>query len=516
MFKKSILIILAILILLAASCSAAQEANVDDTLDITPSPAVITPEQVSTPTPQTTVNTAENKPEAKYIFYFIGDGMGKGHTELSEEFLKYALDDNNALLSLNTLNVNTTVATNSANAEVTDSAAAATALATGVKTNNAMVGLSPEGEVLTTLLEAVQAKGYSTGIITTARITHATPACFYAHNSHRENEDEIATELLDSNIDFIAGGGLCYFLPAEIPENFQNLPHDIREIDVYSQRTDDVNLINKFADKGYEMFIGPDGATEFFDFDPKAGDKVFATFTYNNFPYEIDRVGGNTQFPSLSDLTRQATRLLSTDEEGFFLMVEGGRIDHASHNNDALGVIYDTLAFDNAVAVALDFYAAHPDETIIIVTADHETGGLELQSDANYKEAFNSVEGVYASYEDELAPLYYSTDNKEDYLNKLNALGLKLTENELLELATIYDESALIYYSENELKTATSLALNRILNTRLGVSWTTYDHTADVVTLGVTGVFEQHFSSAKENIDNANILADILQVDTGR
>lgn len=516
MFKKSILIVLTLVILLAASCSAAQKVNVDEPVSMSPSPAVSTSDNTLTPTPQVTDQTAdEQQTKAKYIFYFIGDGMGEAHKQLSQEFLRYASGDNKAKLNLNTMNVNTKVATSSANAVITDSAAASTALATGVKTNNKMIGLSPDGKELTTLLEAVQEKGYSTGIVTTARITHATPAGFYAHTDHRLNEDDIAMDLLDSDIDFVAGGGLCYFLPATIPDSYLILPDDIRGMEIYSERTDAINLVNKFADKGYEMFIGPEGVSDFLEYDPKADDNVFAPLTYNYLPYEIDRVVGRDKFLTLSDMTRQAIRLLSTDEDGFFLMVEGGRIDYAAHNNDALGVIYDTLAFDNAVAVAIDFYAAHPDETLIITTADHETGGLKLLSDSSYSEAFDSVEGIFASFGDGFAPLYHSAQNIEDYLAGIKGFGLEPDNTELAQLTAAYEEALLLDYAEDELNTTASLAVNRILNQRLGVSWTTDYHTSDHVALGVTGVFEEHFSTAEENTDIANILADILDIEIG-
>lgn len=516
MFKKSILIVLTLVILLTASCSAAQKVNVDEPVSVSPSPAVSTSDNTLTPTPQVTAQAMdEQQTKAKYIFYFIGDGMGEAHKQLSQEFLRYASGDNKAKLNLNTMNVNTTVATSSADAVITDSAAASTALATGVKTNNSMVGLSPDGKELTTLLEAVQDTGYSTGIVTTARITHATPAGFYAHTDHRLNEDDIAMDLLDSDIDFVAGGGLCYFLPATIPESYLSLPDDIRGMEIYSERTDAINLINKFADKGYEMFLGPEGISDFLEYDPKAGDRVFAPLTYNYLPYEIDRVIGQDKFLTITDMTRQAVRLLSTDEDGFFLMVEGARIDYAAHNNDALGVIYDTLAFDNAVAVALDFYAAHPDETLIITTADHETGGLKLQSDENYNQAFNNVEGIFASFGDGFAPLYHSTQNIDDYLAGIKGFGLEPDNTELTQLTAAYEEALILDYAEDELNTTASLAVNKILNQRLGVSWTSNYHTSDHVALGVTGVFEQHFVTAKENIDIANILADILEVDIG-
>ena len=513
MIKKNIFILLAILLFLLAACSAPQETAVDATeTQFEPAATVSAVVNVDTPqpslSPKPSVQVVE--PQAKYIFFLIGDGMGEAHKQLSEEYLRYISDNSSLALSLNNMDVNTMVSTGSANAEITDSAAAATALATGVKTNNGMISQDPDGQSLTTLLEAARDKGYATGVVTTTGVTHATPACFYAHNDYRLHEADIALQLLDSDIDFIAGGGLSFFLPAQIPDSMLALGPDARGMDIFTERTDGQNLIDGFAEKGYEMFIGPGGVDEFMTYAPKAGDKVFAPLTYNYFPYEIDRLAQGTSLPGLSDITRQALRLLCLDEDGFFLMVEGGRIDYAAHNNDALGVIYDTLAFDNVVKVALDFYEAHPYETLIITTADHETGGLTLQ-DLD----FESVEEVSASYGDGFAPLYDSQKSFDEFIAGVNSLGFYPNEDELDDLSEVYSQTLLAEYSEGTIDTAIALELNEILNKRIGTVWTTDYHTSAEVALGVIGVFSEKFADAQDNTDIANTLAQILGVSIG-
>ena len=510
MIKKIFFAVLALLILLLAACAAPPETAVSTAETYAPSPTVSAAVQTPSVSPSPTPDAVVIEPKAKYIFFLIGDGMGEAHKQLSEEYLKYVSGDSTAKLNLNSMDVNTMVTTSSANADITDSAAAATALATGVKTNKSMISQTPDDQPLTTLLEAAMSKGYATGIVTTTGVTHATPACFYAHNDYRIHEADIALQLLESDIDFIAGGGLSFFLPAQIPDSMLALGPDARGMDIFTERSDGINLVESFAEKGYEMFVGPDVVDEFLDFDPKAGDRVFAALTYNYFPYEIDRVSEGADLPALCDITKQALRLLCLDEDGFFLMVEGGRIDYAAHNNDALGVVYETLAFDNVVKVALEFYKAHPYETLIITTADHETGGLTVQ-DAD----FESVNGVSASYGDGFALLYDPQKTFDEFIAGVNSLGFYPDEDELAALREVYARTLLTEYAEGTLDTAIALELNDILNERLGVSWATDYHTSAQVALGVTGVFAERFSNAQDNTDIANILANILSVDIG-
>ena len=513
MIKKIIFIVLAISIFLLAACTAPQEAAVGASQTpfeptSTEYTAVNTPQPSLSPVPSPSAQIID--PQAKYIFFLIGDGMGEAHKQLSENYLRYISGDDSLKLSLNSMDVNTMVTTGSANAEITDSAAAATSLATGVKTNNGMISQNPDNQPLTTLLEAARDKGYATGIVTTTGVTHATPACFYAHNDYRLHEADIALQLLDSDIDFIAGGGLSFFLPAQMPDSMLALGPDARGMDIFTERTDGQNLVEGFAKKGYEMFIGPGGVDGLMEYNPKAGDKVFAPLTYNYFPYEIDRLAQDTDLPGLSDITKQALRLLCLDEDGFFLMVEGGRIDYAAHNNDALGVVYDTLAFDNVVKVALDFYKAHPYETLIITTADHETGGLTLQ-----ELDFESVEGVSASYGDGFSAIYDPQKSFDEFIAGVNSLGFYPSEEELDDLSEVYAQTLLTEYPEGAIDTSIALELNSILNKRIGVKWSTDYHTSTNVALGVTGVFAERFADAQDNIDIANILAEILSVDIG-
>ncbi len=221
---------------------------------------------------------------------------------------------------------------------ITDSAAAATAIATGVKTYCGAISFNDNREQLKTLCEYAKLADKSVGIVSTTRVTHATPAAFISHNESRNNEIEIANEESISGVDFLAGGGYRYFIDKKSNSN--------------SKRVDSRNLIKEMESDGYLSFITESSIDKFVDYIPKKGDKVVALFTPSHMEYEIDR----NHPVDLAMMSEKALELLSKDEDGFFLMVEGGRIDHACHANDGVSAIYDTLAFNKAVKTAIDFY----------------------------------------------------------------------------------------------------------------------------------------------------------------
>jgi alkaline phosphatase len=270
--------------------------------------------------------------DVRNVILLIGDGMGIGQLTAAEVM------NGNEDLVLTRLPYKSLVTTHSSSNYVTDSAASATALATGYKTRNGMVSVTADGEHLFTVLEDAKEAGKATGIVTTARVTHATPACFLSHINSRDKEAVIAGQILESGVDVALGGGSTYFSGLN-PE-----------------------------DEGYTVVYD---STELAAFD---SGKVLGLFTSGYMSYEIER---EETEPSLAEMTEKALELLSSDPDGFFLMVEAGRIDHASHDNNFDYAVNETLAFDLAVLEALEF-AAERDDTLVLVTADHETGGLSI------------------------------------------------------------------------------------------------------------------------------------------
>ena len=285
------------------------------------------------------------------IMLFIGDGMGSQHRKAAAWF-KYGLEGQ---LLMDQLPFQDWLQTASANNAITDSAAAATAMAAGYQTNNGMIGVDPAGTALNTILEYAQAKGMAVGLVTTVQISHATPAAFAAHVLDRNQMTDIAMQLIDHGVNVLLGGGEDQFLPTGTAGCF---PQD-------GERSDGRNLITEALAAGYTYVCS---SAEFDTVDPAATDYLLGLFADDGMlrPFQ----------PDLTRMTGKAIQILSRDPDGFFLMVEGGQIDWASHDNDAINAIQDTIDFDQAVNVGASYADGNP-ETLLIVSADHETGGMD-------------------------------------------------------------------------------------------------------------------------------------------
>jgi alkaline phosphatase len=285
---------------------------------------------------------------------------------------------------------------------VTDSAAAGTALASGVRTYNGAIGLDDDRQPVASVLEAARSRGMRTGLVTTTRITHATPAAFAAHVPARSMEEEIAVHLLTVAPDVMFGGGIEFFQPR---------PH--------GSRTDDRDLLEEARDAGYTVIR--DEA----ELRSLTARRALGVFSESHMAYELDRPG--TGQPSLAEMTEKALALLD-GPDGFFVMIEGGRIDHAAHGNDAAGHLGDILAYDEAVAAALAF-AERDGNTLVVSVADHETGGLSIGRDGVYGFTPEVLLETRASAEGMMLELHRRAgDHDPDY---------HLTETVLLEHAPI-------------------------------------------------------------------------------
>lgn len=294
----------------------------------------------------------------KNVILMIGDGMGIAQVTLA----RLSLPEGRVGLYMDSLPETALVKTFSANSTVTDSAAAATALATGFKTNNGMVGVLPDGTVVRNIREAAAELGKATGLVTTTTITHATPAGFGAHVAKRGDEADIAPQYIERKIEVLLGGGRQVFIPKSVAG---------------SKRKDERDLIAEAKAIGYSVVGTRD------EFLAVRQGKVLGLF-------QMGAMTTNPPEPSLAEMTAKAIDLLSQDKDGFFLMVEGGQIDWACHANDVQGTIKQTLDFDEAVGKALEFARSKKD-TLLIVTADHETGGLSIQGSEEGGKQFKPV-----------------------------------------------------------------------------------------------------------------------------
>ncbi len=435
----------------------------------------------------------------KYVFYFIGDGLGASQRQVAEYYAQQVAGDKKLKLAMNQMAVAGINTTYSSDSLVTDSAAAGTALATGYKTNNGVISQLPNGENVKSLIEAAEEQGWATGIVSTTRLTHATPAVFASHNKSRNAENDIAADMSDSGVDFFAGGGFRHFVK--------------KDGEFKSKRKDDRDLIKEMASSGYHTFVGEKSSTAFKNFAPEKDAKVFAALTYSHIPYELDRINDkDSTIPALSEMTAKGIEVLMSHNAPFFFMVEAGRIDHACHANDVAGSIYDTLALDDSIKVALDFYQRHPEETLIVLVGDHETGGLGLGFAKNYFLKMEAVQATKASIEDVMAKVY--SGDVDAYLNTVaERFGLAdMTDGEkarLVEAAKLQDagaKDAAMYGSYSP----TQVAVAHILSERANVEWTTFAHTATQIPMGAVGVDAMNFMGFKDNTEIAKTMADVL------
>ncbi len=290
--------------------------------------------------------------EIKYVFYFIGDGMGINvayGAELYNRATGYGPEN------LNFLNfpVRTMITTHSATSLVTDSAAAGSAFATGQKANDYTVGVDVDMQPVSSILEWAKAQGYGTGIATSVGINHATPAAFCAHQPSRNNYSEIIEDYVAGEVDFMAGSGI-YANRKKGRSEDESLKY-IVDAGITVLRGEDMKRSEDVH--GRLLCLNASGSGELkFAIDRKDGDTGLCDFVDAGIDYLDARYG----------------------DKGFIFMIEGGKIDYAAHSDDVVGAFHEVNDFAAAIDMALDFYEEHPDETLIVVTADHETGGLIL------------------------------------------------------------------------------------------------------------------------------------------
>lgn len=284
------------------------------------------------------------------IILMIGDGMGEGQLDAA----RIRAMGSTGKLNIQRMPVSGFVTTHSSNTLVTDSAAAATALATGFKTNNGAIGVGGDETRFRTILEAARDKGMRTGVVATKSITDATPAGFYAHVTARGLESDIATQLLETQPDIALGGGKDFFLPRATKG---------------SKRADDIDLVNRARLKGYTVVETADALKSA---SAQKHARVLGLFAPGAMKTHAPE-------PTVADMTQAAIKQLTSSRDRFFLMVEGSQIDTYAHSNVTTETLRQTLMFDQAVAVALD-YAAKSKDTLVVVTADHITGGLTIEN----------------------------------------------------------------------------------------------------------------------------------------
>ena len=433
------------------------------------------------------------------VIFYIGDGMSSVQRRIAEEV-------HGQKLAMNTLPVVGIYTTYALNSIITDSAAAATALATGHKTDSLVISMDPEGEVAyETLAEAAKRLGKSVGLVTTTRLTHATPACFGSHVDTRYRENEIAEQYLDQNFEVWMGGGWRHFVPKSTKK---------------SKRKDERDLLKEFTGKGYSVLRS---RSDLLNIKVEKGTKILGIFYHTHMPYYLDMEDEYYQgkVPNLSDMVKVAMSVLKQNPKGFFLMVEGGRIDHACHANDPAGTVGDMMDFDRAVKLGIDFSKEDPD-TLILVGGDHETGGMGMgiggmQGDSHRGYFMNP--GVIKNSRRSAVFLGYTavSGNPDESINlfiKFSGIS-DLTGEETIEIEKAIEltKAGKAMQSPNPyLHPWLGVVFADIISKRARVGWTSYAHTGQPVIMSAAGPGSEKFSGFYDNTDIAKNVAALWGV----
>lgn len=492
-------------------------------------------------TPEAAVNTP------KYIFLFIGDGMSYPQIQSTNYYLTAlangtsmggdgaVLQHEDALTFLD-FPVAGSAQTYDSTSFCPDSASTATSLSTGHKTYSGTINMDETGTVAyETISEKLKdQKDYKIGVVSSVNLNHATPAAFYCHQVSRSNYYDIGLEMIDSNFDYFAGGALL-----------QPTGKDEDQTDLYTLAADAGYTVAKTQAEA-EAVTADTGKVILVDEHLADGDSM---------PYELDRTD---DMWSLADYVEKGIEVLDNDN-GFFMMVEGGKIDWACHANDAGSTMHDTQALSDAVDKAVEFYNEHPDETLILVTGDHETGGMTigyagtnydtfLQNLANQKISYAKFDSDYVvsykenntSFEDVLVDVQnlfgltteaaagqagedgVTTDSADSHPTGVTSGSLVMTDYELQKLRDAYDltmtktddtelsqEEYVLYGSYEPL----SVTITHILNNKSGISFTSYSHTGLPVAVFAMGAGQELFEGYYDNTQVYFNLAELTGVE---
>ena len=448
------------------------------------------------------VTGCSSEPKVKYVFYFIGDGMGVNEVIGTNLYNQENGQGNVNFTGFPVVNFITTV---SANSLVTDSSAAGTALASGTKIDNGVVGVDPDGNWTGNLTEWAHAAGFGTGVATSVGVNHATPASFVAHTASRNGYEEISLQMIDSPVDFMAG---ATFLTN------RGSGHDAAYFE------------HKADSAGIAIFKGPAAIRGIDVTKPRV--LCLSAKAEDSIPYAIDRKEDDTR---LADFTDAGIRYLEAryGKKGFFFMIEGGKVDYAGHGNDAATCFQEVNDMAESVDLALAFLARHPKETLILITADHETGGLMLGS------------GRYEMHPDRLLRQHASVDALTDqfrakffpegqpfktptweavkafFAEETGMWGdVEVSERVEKELKDIYDQtfgkggdrnlSEENLYSSNFQIVADVV---RALDRAAGYQWSFGSHSGSPVGLYVTGACAEEFNTVRDNAQIAPLIAKL-------
>lgn len=442
------------------------------------------------------------------LIFMVSDGMGPTSLSLTRSFMQFqngAPFNEQLVIDQHLIGQSRT---RSSSSLITDSAAGATAFSCAQKSYNGAISVTPDHEPCGTVLEAAKKAGYMTGLVVTTRITDATPACFAAHVNMRSEEDRIAEQMVGDHplgrvVDLMFGGGRCHFLSNSTGDS--------------SCRADDKDIVGVAKKNGFNYISDRAG----FD-NLKGGASVdfpmLGLFAATDIPYEIDRRNQNDIYPSLHEMAEAAMKALShatrDSDKGFFLMIEGSRIDHAGHHNDPAAQVHEVLAYDKTFNSVLNFIKKEKTQTVMVSTSDHETGGLSAarQLHASYPEylwypsplanASHSAEHLALAYNTFLATKP-SADQTADFIRDSITTGLGIHDFNDDEVNNLVKDPATSLYQYADM-----------ISRRSQTGWSTHGHSAADVNIYTSDPEAAHaLQGNHENTEVGQFLRDYLNVD---
>lgn len=420
----------------------------------------------------------QNEPEIRNVIFLIGDGMGVSYTSA----YRY-LQDNPETAGMEKTEFDKYLVGNQMTypedpeQNVTDSAAAATAMSAGIKTYNAAIAVDNDKTEVKTVLEAAKENGKATGLVATSEVTHATPASFGAHDISRKNMNSIADDYFDEmingehKVDVMLGGGVSNFVRP------------------------DRDLTKEFKDAGYSYVTDKKQMLK------DQNDKVLGLFAEGGLPKMIDR---EESTPSLAEMTDSAIKRLNKDKDGFFLMVEGSQVDWAGHDNDIVGAMSEMEDFEKAYKAAIEF-AKKDKHTLVVATADHSTGGYSIGANGIYNWFGAPIRAAKRTPDfmaEEIAGGADTEATLKKYIDFKSEGQPELTPEEIQSV-----KDAAVSKKASDI----DKAIEKIFDTRSNTGWTTGGHTGEDVPVYAFGPGKERFYGQIDNTDNAKNIFDILK-----
>ncbi len=434
----------------------------------------------------------EHPGDAKNVIFLVSDGMSSGTLTLADLLLTRRDDRHShwAQLYLDGRARRGLMDMASLDSIVTDSASAASSWGCGQRINNGAVNMDPDGNALRTICEIFRDAGKGTGLVTTTRITHATPAGFSTNVEARGMEDEIAEQYLEREYDVLMGGGSRHF-----------------DAD---QRDDGKDLFGAFEVKGYTVVNKKDDLMNW-----NADGQLLGTFYNSHVPYTLDHVNTpeyERDIPTLAEMTDRALERLSKNENGFILQVEGGRVDHAAHSNDSAGLVYDQIAFDDAIGRVLEFVDGR-DDTLVIITTDHGNANPGVNGiGSGYRDSNTKFDRLMAMTHTNNWVLAQLDENStyievKDLIEEAWGFGITRRQAHTLQ-KSLQGELETIY----ELRNRPSAVLSAIQANYTAINWIGSMHTSDYVELAALGPGSEAIGQFTRNTQLFDVMVEAAGV----